>query len=62
MKRRAFTSGRTRFWRKRFVQIAREMDAASAGKAPAGVMLALRARAAGPATRVRGRPASLAGA
>ena len=63
MKRRKFTSGPSSFWRDRFVQIAREMDAAAAARVPAKALLGLRLRAsAGPTARVRARPASLAAA
>ena len=61
MKRRHFTSGPTRFWRDRFVQIAREMESAAAAKAPAKAFQGLRLRVpSGPAARVRARPSSLA--
>ena len=63
MKRRNFSSGPARFWRDRFLQIAREMDTAVATKRPAGPALGLRPRSAmAPVARLRARPAGLAAA
>jgi hypothetical protein len=63
MKRRNFSSGPTRFWRDRFLQIARETDTAVAKKAPAHPVLGLRPRSAmAPVARLRARPSGLAAA
>jgi hypothetical protein len=61
MRRRRFQSSRAGFWRDRFVQIAREIDASASRPASMGSLAGLRIRsAAGAVARVRARAAELA--
>jgi hypothetical protein len=61
MRRRRFQSSRSGFWRDRFVQIAREIDASASDAAAAGRLARLGIRAAaGPVARVRARASGLA--
>jgi hypothetical protein len=61
MRHRTFTAGRATFWRHRFLQIAREMDAAASPARPGAARLGLRLRPAQGATpRVRARAPGLA--
>jgi hypothetical protein len=61
MKCRRFQSSRAGFWRDRFVQIAREIDASASDAASVAHLARLRIRAAaGPVARVRTRASGLA--